>query len=89
MLKKTTHKTNACLKLTINIVAETKCKICITLTIKTQEHSSYVSVVNFEQVFLLSCCNRSNLKFPTWITVPLNFGLLIVPLTRNTGLVDL
>ena len=71
-------------KSTINIVAETKCKICITLTIKTQGHCFYVSIANFEQilnvvlVFLLSYGNRTNLKFPTWITVPLNFGLLTV-----------
>ena len=32
---------------------------------------------------------NSNLKFPTWITVPLNFGLLTVAFDPNTGLVDL
>ena len=36
--------------LTTDIVAEAKCKICITLKIKAQEHCSYVSIVNFEQI---------------------------------------
>ena len=47
---KTTHQTNTSLKLTIDTVAERKCKICITLAIKTQEHCSYVSIINFEQI---------------------------------------
>ena len=95
MPKKTTHKTNTNSKLTIDIVAETKHKIYITLTIKTQEHCSHVSIVNFEQiqnavlVFRLACGNSSNLKVTTWITAPLNFGLLTVAFDPNTGLVDL